>query len=93
MYIDREILQRLTLYALAYTMFNPNFRENTKHTKFSDTLDVLHSWDKWDDITVLANHQIVKGYLLESINETHGAYDELDVRLYFEVVCDMQLNP
>jgi PleD family two-component response regulator len=52
-----------------------------EHAKLSGTLEKLESWNAWDDITALANHQTVKSHLLGSINEIRGNGD-LDVRLY-----------
>jgi hypothetical protein len=47
--------------------------EETRHDKLSGILELLKSWNAWDDIAALARHQTVRNHLLtclKSISET-----------------------
>ena len=92
-YINYTIcaIQRLIVYALACAMYSSN---NTKYAKISDLLTVLESWNTWDNISSLANHQTVRDHLmtfLMSISEMDGAsYHDSDVS--FQHTHDMKLK-
>jgi hypothetical protein len=59
-----------------------NSSEETRHARLSDTLEILESWDAWDDIAALAHHQQVRTDLLKYINDMHQTRDDdPDVRL------------
>jgi len=64
-----------------------NLPEETKYAKLSDLLKVLESWKIWDDISALANHQIIKNHLmacLRSMNTIRGTgYHDSEVGFYY----------
>lgn len=74
--------KRFTLYTFARIV------SCSKYSSLTDFLEVRKTWGTWDDISALANHQIVKEYLMDcltSIGEMHGTQGhDHEVKPYYQ---------
>lgn len=80
------------MYTFASIKSNSDLPAQKRELRLSEAQRQLASWNTTDDISALVNHESVRNYLQDCIDEMRGTKDDCDVGFHFlNLFCELCL--